>query len=251
MTAYQIHDNGGRSYQVVVNGTRLDIYRQTMGGFSNEPCLTAQSPQIWIGRSPRTEQTIYSGGWGPAFDGNTVLYQDAADTTYTHIGAQVRRFRTLSPIVEFVSPIGNNDVPYPYAVDEQGNTYLIIESVILKAINGQRAWVDYDDPYTYYYRANLITADMGTIPPTQPLRNFRGITAWWVGSDRFTMRYTPRPDAAYDTRMSAGPPSQQMYIQCVSTRVLPKEEYVEIHRAFGELSGFRPLECRKVCMGHG
>lgn len=43
-----------------------------------------------------------------------------------------------------MSPMGNSDVPYPYAVDIKRNYYLFAENVILDHIESSK-------PYDYYY----------------------------------------------------------------------------------------------------
>jgi hypothetical protein len=47
---------------------------------------------------------------------------------YTFIGGGVTSFITQALIVKYESPIGNNDVPYPYAID-----YLMIEGIMIQS----------------------------------------------------------------------------------------------------------------------
>ena len=53
---------------------------------------------------------------------------------YIYIGSEIYSFTTgngkENAIVKYISPIGNNDVPYPYAISGK-YTYLMIEDVIL------------------------------------------------------------------------------------------------------------------------
>ena len=40
-------------------------------------------------------------------------------------------FKSLAPIIYYNSPVGNNDVPYPYAIDKENNTYLLTDDFVL------------------------------------------------------------------------------------------------------------------------
>ena len=42
--------------------------------------------------------------------------------------------------------MGNSDVPYPFAVDKHGRSYLLLEQVVLKDVPEGES-----DPYRYYY----------------------------------------------------------------------------------------------------
>lgn len=77
--------------------------------------------QIFIGKSELNEMTEFSGGHGSKWDGNSILLRVAEESgkhTYVLIGDSVTEFETDEPIIEFVSSVGNNCVPYPYAVSK-------------------------------------------------------------------------------------------------------------------------------------
>jgi hypothetical protein len=65
-----------------------------------------------------------------------------------YIGDAVKTFEPIKDdlILDYQSPIGNSDVPYPYAVGEK-YTYLMIENVYIDnaALNKK------EDPYKQYY----------------------------------------------------------------------------------------------------
>lgn len=70
----------------------------------------------FVGKSPINNMTKYSGGHGKKFDGNTILLQKNKNT-YVFIYMGIEEFKVFNDeIVKFVSPVGNNDVPYPYAI---------------------------------------------------------------------------------------------------------------------------------------
>jgi hypothetical protein len=147
------HDNGGRPFKVVVRLTErprhgagagednaeTDRYRRlanvasvsvysyrgqngNQDDYNSAADLTFDGNVtcVWVGRSPE------HGVWG---EGNSVLIEilDSGEAACVMIGASVFRFPTPDAgIADFVSPVGNSDVPYPYAIDGDGN-YVILE----------------------------------------------------------------------------------------------------------------------------
>ena len=77
--------------------------------------------KVFVGHSPEH---------GAKFDGNSMLLH-LEGLKYVFVGEVVFSFTAKSPIAKFFSPVGNNDVPYPWAVDEEGSRYLFTMSVIL------------------------------------------------------------------------------------------------------------------------
>jgi len=69
--------------------------------------------------------TEFSGGYCSEFDGNTILLH-IKNNEYVHIYDIIISFTSNSKIIQYVSPVGNNDVPYPYAVDEHNNYYFFV-----------------------------------------------------------------------------------------------------------------------------
>jgi len=82
--------------------------------------------------------------------GGTILFH-IHGLHYIFIEADTWEFNSISPIINFVSNIGNNDVPYPYAIDSENRYYLLIERVILLNVPEKK------DPYDYYYSNNIIS----------------------------------------------------------------------------------------------
>jgi hypothetical protein len=101
----------------------LLLYTKRLGKF--------RPKRVFIGASPKNSMTLFSGGHGNDFYGNTILLQ-VTNSEYIYIQSSIERFKVLAPIVKFVSPVGNNNVPYPFAVDEDGNYYLLAFSIIIK-----------------------------------------------------------------------------------------------------------------------
>ena len=80
-----------------------------------------------------------------------------------YIGNSIKSFKSNTKIKDYVSPVGNSDIPYPYAVDENDDYYLMIEDVIVKNVPDEYK----DDVYEYYYRdhdnegeTDMVTEDL-------------------------------------------------------------------------------------------
>ena len=102
--------------------------------------------------------TKFSGGHGKKFDGNSILL-NISNNKYIYICDIIQEFTSYSKIIKFVSPVGNNDVPYPYAVDDKNNTYLFSENLCINNKTHNNKFninKKYDNPYDYYYDISLI-----------------------------------------------------------------------------------------------
>lgn len=151
MKTYFIHDNGGRPFKVVIDNDKVYVYKNIHHDFdtyedfySDKPILTFHPMKIFIGKSPFNTMTQFSGGHGPEFDGNSILIQ-MSEKKYVYIGRKIYSFATEHKITKYVSPVGNSDVPYPYAVDNKKHIYLLEEDVIIKRVPR------HIDPYDYFY----------------------------------------------------------------------------------------------------
>jgi hypothetical protein len=181
------------------------------------------------------------------------------------VGTCVLAFGTRSPIVSFVSPVGNSDVPYPYAVDRAGVVYLLIEGVTLTT--GLPTGKDRDadspaypeDPYGYYYRHGLLTPDLGRVgSASRPVEVFEGITKFFIGADGYTFRYVPDPApdferiSHFDTqtfeksliKRTQKKPTPIYVVAHGVNRQLSKKDYVDLMRRVGKQRGFAPLKSK-------
>ncbi len=73
--------------------------------------------EIFIGESLLNDMTKKSGGCGEKWDGNSILLRvgNLREFRYLHIGVIVCEFVTDQQITKYISSVGNNCVPYPYA----------------------------------------------------------------------------------------------------------------------------------------
>ena len=163
---YYTHDNGGRPFKVVVEDKKVYVYKYKKYDETTNSFLYSEKPikyeknnyfkckNIFIGKSPKNKLTISSGGYGAKFTGNSILLQ-ITQNKYVFIGDKIFSFTPKSEIKKFVSPVGNSDVPYPYAVDADGRYYLMIEDVIIDKIINIKKYNN--DPYNFYYKNKTLT----------------------------------------------------------------------------------------------
>lgn len=165
--SYLIHDNGGRPFKVVIKGRKafisviqdyptknssdvyLPIVRRTLGplefSFIKEFIGLDNYDKIRIGQ----KITGYRPTLRSKTKGNSILFQVKSDKSnlkkYIYVGSEIYSFYTNELIDKYYSPIGNNDVPYPYAVSKN-NVYLMTEK---KVLNKEKVYLP--DPYEQYY----------------------------------------------------------------------------------------------------
>lgn len=127
ITKYMIHDNGGRPFivdniksekNVMVYKTKVvdkdaDIWEYERAA----KILTTPYQRIFVGDNLLKDPHYEEMGWAK---GNSLLLE-ISDKRYIHIGDCVFSFEPVDedPIVKYYSPVGNNDVPYPYAVGKK------------------------------------------------------------------------------------------------------------------------------------
>lgn len=255
--SYEIHDNGGRPFivdiidnTIHIRCTHYDLNTDTES-VDDFPRAVYECEEIFIGKSPKCPMTLFSGGHGCDFDGNTILVrvESAATNIYTYIwiGGEIIKFTTEHKIILFESLVGNNDMPYPWAMDDQGSIYLIIESVVMLRTEKLAERISkYGDPYSYYYKTAKII-DPNKKEKSKMFRFLRhkkpfgGVTEFYLGNDEYILRYIVDPIKDYDRVVQdIGP----MSVLCRG-QITPwsKSEYVNFIDRFGEAHGLK-----KMCM---
>jgi hypothetical protein len=157
---YNILDNGGHPYSVDIKEKKVDIYdnyvyedEEMEENLPPELVLTIKPKEIFIGKSFKNEMTKFSRGYGMEYDGNTILF-GMGKNEYIFINRHITKFKALAKIIYYTSPVGNNSVPYPYAIDEQGNYYFFdMDKIIISNSEAE----EYEDPNDYYiekYKVN-------------------------------------------------------------------------------------------------
>ena len=147
---YQVHDNGARPFNVYIDKMFVLIYKEIeVEKYSKSPNFVFLNPKkIFIGISHQNAITEFGGGYGEEYDGNSIVI-NTDDNNYVYIGSEIYSFTAKSEIIEYVSNVGNNDVPYPYAIDKEKNIYLMLEKIILTK------GIKLEDPYDHYYNGDI------------------------------------------------------------------------------------------------
>ena len=176
--SYLIHDNGGRPFQVIISGKRVYVYRvpkklsdeefdnfinpnKQLNYYSELVVEFKNVKKIFIGKSVKNEMTTFSGGYGKYFDGNSILLH-ISKNKYIFIGWNIYSFETKNDkILEYHSPVGNSDVPYPVAVGEK-YVYFLIENCYLPRTEFEdfpKKYSWHDHAYSKLYGSNEFEVD--------------------------------------------------------------------------------------------
>ena len=120
-SSYLTHDNGGRPFRVTVTKTHFWVHRV------DEENDQGYSTLVWK-QTPYQKVFVGKGRRGVAA-GNSVLIQ-VSTTGYMYIGEVIYAFKSTTPITAYHSPVGNSDVPYPWAVS-QTHAFLMLERLCI------------------------------------------------------------------------------------------------------------------------
>jgi len=154
MKTYFTKHNGAEPYKVEITDNHVVVYNCREDDYEDEykfQTLTYNAIRVFIG------------GHGDRYDGNSILIE-IENNTYVYIGHMIDSFTTKARIVSYLSPMGNSCVPYPYAIDEFNNYYLMIEDVILLNTHALQKYIaDGGDPFDYYYSKHWIVTDRSNI----------------------------------------------------------------------------------------
>lgn len=126
-------------YKVILSGQKCRIISMREKKEKIIPFTKA-----WIGKNDDYEERAVHDQ--KKFIGNTILLEDKS--TCYWLGDDVYTFK-LKPgehITEYHSPMGNNDVPYPFARTSLDRWLLLIENIAFKAVPSE-----YRSPYAVYY----------------------------------------------------------------------------------------------------
>lgn len=174
MNTFYIHFNCDRPFKVVLYGKNVFVYREIdRKSVTMEKILTREIVlKDWIDLEKFNFETfeledidilyrfekepmlkflpkeIYLGKSDDGHEGNTILL-DMGNLQYIYIGRIIYSFITYAPIVCYLSQIGNNDVPYAYAIDTYNNYYLMEFGTVMKNLHLKNMFVDPFDYYTY------------------------------------------------------------------------------------------------------
>jgi hypothetical protein len=149
---YTILDNGGEPFKIKISKNHLRVF-----SYNNEDDIDYNKlvyetdfNNIFIGRHPISEK-MYAEDFDIQYDGNSILVE-IDDYEYVFIGMNIFKFNSLNKINYYLSIVGNNCVPYPYAIDISNNIYLMIENAIIIPEDDTFEYIkEIGEPYCFYY----------------------------------------------------------------------------------------------------
>jgi len=158
---YFTHDNGGRPFRVMVKNSLVLVYKKSEfhyaidhGDFEYIQHVSRYEncKQIFIGKSLQSPKTEFSGCTGDEFDGNSILLI-SNQNQYVYIGDQVYEFEVEEDeeIISYHSPVGNSDVPYPFAVGKKYAYFMLHKKRVPREDYDQQVPENCVDAYNYYY----------------------------------------------------------------------------------------------------
>ena len=123
MDIFMIQYNSRSKYLVVIDGD-VYVYKYEKCIF-DQPIFSFKPKHIFIGKSKVCAMTQFSGpNVNSSFEGNTLLLE-CENNEYVYIsGLEIFKFKTDDKIIDKLSPIGNNMVPYAIAVGEKYTYFL-------------------------------------------------------------------------------------------------------------------------------
>jgi hypothetical protein len=102
---YLTHDNYGRPFRVIANHD-IKIQKLNCKTHEYEPLITYK------------KYKGYWKGYDKECPGNTILI-NLDNKNYVYVGGMsIRKFKPFNKIIDYFSFVGNNDVPYPFAIDK-------------------------------------------------------------------------------------------------------------------------------------
>jgi len=250
MLTYYTHNNGGRPFKVELdtNAQIINVYDTNESvGEDREHILLHTLPfqEYFIGVSMKCITTQRYKSYGSQYDGNTVLIlvktendknvenvekQTCSSFKYTFIGDRIFTFCTTSRIVAYCSPVGNSDVPYPYARDEEGCIYLLIENIKLTPNELTKDELDvFDDPYMFWYEARQLTSTRYKDSQDDLLYDHNLFFDRWYVDDgengesrlsEYTMNVRTKHNPSFK--------QHRMFVRDKSTKLLVPFEYTEL-----------------------
>jgi hypothetical protein len=119
IATYAVHCNGGRPFVINVEPGEITILT---GDTTYKKIKQIKNFEgYWTGY----DASVYK------FHGNTILIR-INKYKYIYVGCEIFSFKTKEEILDFISPMGNSDVPYPLAYGTE-NIYFLCERSYVKS----------------------------------------------------------------------------------------------------------------------
>ena len=157
MDIFIMHYNYENKYLVVIVDSIVYVSKNKICKF-DPPLFSFHAKKVFIGKSKVCSMTKFSGARDKFdFDGNTLLLE-SEDNEYIYIsGLEITKFKIDDKIIDYISLMGNNMIPYAIMIRERYTHFLyyrynfiendkIEENTLLNATN------DSLDPFDYHVK---------------------------------------------------------------------------------------------------
>lgn len=119
---YEIHDNGSVPFIAKVSPSQKTI--KVLVKDTDKQIVDTKYTNIFIGDNLLNDKYYLKKGKESGSLGNSILVE-VSKRKYIYIGSEIYSFETDEDIKSYYSPIGNNDVPYPYAVGDKLHYFML------------------------------------------------------------------------------------------------------------------------------
>lgn len=140
--SYNIHNNRSIPYVVKVS-SKIEVFCKE----TNTKILDTPFIKVFLGDNLLNDPLAKKKGKGSL--GNSILVKVSIHN-YIYIGSEIYSFETEEEIHSYFSPIGNSDVPYPYAIGDS-LTYFMLDK---KTVPTELLDIN-KDGYSQFYGYNL------------------------------------------------------------------------------------------------
>ena len=147
---YITNDNGAKLFKVVISEKNIIIFKKMQKKINPKSweflewweffMKINKYKNVFVGKN--TNKYTSSKSYG-SFVGNSILIEQSS-CNYIYVGHNITEFTTIEPIIKYYSPMGNNYVPYPFALTKN-YVYLMLNMMYMKRIKND------PEPYASFY----------------------------------------------------------------------------------------------------
>lgn len=210
--------NGGQIYKVIVSPNNyIYVY---YGEHFDTLLFEKQAQKVFVGKSPN---------YSSDYDGNSILIE-IENYSYIYIGDKIITFMSYNPIVNYISPIGNSMVPYPYAIDDKGWVYLFVCLVVITSFSSN--YISESDPYEYYWKNGIGLISSGQNHRSLAIKNFQNIQKFLINNTQYNLSYNPFPEEEYERLVHNF--SSDLKLELTNGSIIPldKTKFIQLMKDF-------------------
>jgi hypothetical protein len=240
MEEYYTYASGFCPYKVTIENNTIVVYKSKniyLNDYDSKPLIKYQALEIFIGESREEMNSDYGGRNGEQYDGNSILIK-VDHLKYVFIGDIIYNFTTDKEIIDYVSPVNNSGISYPYAIDKEWKYYLMIEDVILTKVDDDNKF----DPYNYYYTKYLIVSDDIYKDKHDNQDIIHNVKNFYIDDVQYSLTYTADPESNYNRLQKEVGNNIKIEDFDGVKQSFSKKEYASLINYFGKKSGFEKLK---------